>query len=408
MPDYCFFLSYSSDDRKTQNREAENTEKTDDVRVFHDRLAEAMSAYGWREGGFFDKKGIQGGSEWRVELESGLGWSRVLVPLYSPNYFGSKYCGKEFEVFSRRHSENKKNTFPDVTAPDVILPVMWRPSPTVPDVVKAFQIPDLPDAYLEHGLEHMVRFKRNRENFQKFLNKFARRLDEMARSQGRSKRRKVPALQGLNPPFPGGYKPGLKHVRYIFAAGLEEEMRGRRSRCEAYGVYDDRQDWKPCFPDIAQEAGAIAESASKQESRDSEFLKPVADVLPDIEEAVHLNNIVVLVVDPWSLKLPRIRELVERFDDGEYPNSAVIVNWNCKDDETNEQVDTLNQEVSRFFTGRARRQEYYRDRVTSPEEFRQAILDSFNAVRGRLIELGRITQADSSDTHDLPLTKATG
>src|SRR5450631_1558873 len=53
---------------------------------------------------FFDESSIETGTAWRSELAEALKTTKVGVTLYSPSYFASPWCGKEFQVFLNRGS----------------------------------------------------------------------------------------------------------------------------------------------------------------------------------------------------------------------------------------------------------------------------------------------------------------
>ncbi len=54
--------------------------------------------------GFFDQPEIKLCGDWEAELNDSLQTCPVIVSMYSPAYFNSTYCGKEWEVFCRARS----------------------------------------------------------------------------------------------------------------------------------------------------------------------------------------------------------------------------------------------------------------------------------------------------------------
>src|ERR1051326_3135241 len=63
---------------------------------------------------FVDRSDIEVGQTWPDALHDGLETSLAALSLYSPNYFNSPWCGKEFQVFLDRRNPH----FP-------IVPVWW-------------------------------------------------------------------------------------------------------------------------------------------------------------------------------------------------------------------------------------------------------------------------------------------
>jgi hypothetical protein len=83
--------------------------------------------------GFFDQSGIEAGEEWEPALAKALQESKVMVCVYSPKYFESEYCGKEWQVFNMRRHEYQRLRRAvgenDPPLPLVIKPVLWLPLP---------------------------------------------------------------------------------------------------------------------------------------------------------------------------------------------------------------------------------------------------------------------------------------
>src|SRR5512132_1470655 len=52
--------------------------------------------------GFFDQQEIELGATWDQTIIDALQESKVMVSIYSPGYFQSQYCGKEWDVFMQR------------------------------------------------------------------------------------------------------------------------------------------------------------------------------------------------------------------------------------------------------------------------------------------------------------------
>src|SRR5690242_7911316 len=96
---YNFFFSFASIDWKQG--------KKDDLEILFKDLKAKLKEFGLDGTGFFAPDNIERGKEWEKELKEALPASSVLVPIYSPNYFKSVWCGKEWEVFWQREQENR-------------------------------------------------------------------------------------------------------------------------------------------------------------------------------------------------------------------------------------------------------------------------------------------------------------
>jgi FxsC-like protein len=218
--------------------------------------------------------------------------------------------------------------------------------------------------------------------------------------------RPIPKLEQLDLPFPAQYKLGLSHVQFVFLAGRRDEMTTWRTRHDCYGTFEDRHDWRPCFPDIDQKAGDLAHAAVLGSGKAGyEFIHPskVAELIDLLREASARNNIVAVVVDPWSLRLGTFKEFAEKFDGEVFPSSGVIVTWNEKDHETVAQLPILRNVMAGHFRGRIARREYYKEEVRTPEQFREALIALFNRAQERLVEDGQIPPVGPLDVTPQPL-----
>jgi hypothetical protein len=154
-----FFVSYAQ--FTTQHLEVQ--EPNQYVMEFFDELSGNVSQLlGRRTGeypGFLDRT-LVGGQRWTRDLFQAAATCQVFVPLVSPGLLRSKWCGLEWDAFSRRKIVRRKGTAP--VSESSILPVAWIHTETdeLPSVVSDIQIfspVGLPDPafarqYLEDGL----------------------------------------------------------------------------------------------------------------------------------------------------------------------------------------------------------------------------------------------------------------
>ena len=116
MP-YDFFFSYRRADFGPVMR-GFFTELGEEVRKLRGQDKQEDAA-------FFDQESIETGDNWDTALLDALLGSRVLVPLYSPAYFKSEYCGREWQLFQLRRKAYAEQH--GGVEPPVIRPVVWIP-----------------------------------------------------------------------------------------------------------------------------------------------------------------------------------------------------------------------------------------------------------------------------------------
>ncbi|MFF3653793.1 TIR-like protein FxsC [Streptomyces olivochromogenes] len=108
--------------------------------------------------GFFDDR-LPTGARWEEEMKLALASARVFIPLYSPQYFKSAWCGMEWDAFSRRRRLARRTADQGGTA---IVPIQWTGIGTgklvLPPVVREVQRPasEFHSRYLQAGLVDLV------------------------------------------------------------------------------------------------------------------------------------------------------------------------------------------------------------------------------------------------------------
>jgi hypothetical protein len=368
---------------------------------FFKDLQARLRDLGRGDGGFFAAGTIETGEDWKDELVDQLERCHVIVPLYSPNYFKSPHCGREWKVYYDRFQENKVNPPPDVQRPDIILPVLWTSELLeLPEQVGEVQdkiVADYPKVYSEFGLSYMMRSP-SKTKYEEFVHKFGRRLAEMLRAQGGQKARPVPLYDRIDPIFPHDSKRGLTFVRYVFMAGLKVEMAIRRQNWDGYGIYADRNDLRPCYPDVDRKAGEIGSKLAAAAGKTFEFIEPGEKLLDRLRYAKELENIVVIVVDPWSTDVPSLKPLLGKIDHEPLPNSALLVMWN----RPNAAAPHSDDPGEPHFETRESRKEHIVT-VSSHDEFQQKLASFFNTLREAMVASGKIRPAGGRETAPQPI-----
>lgn len=168
-----FFLSYARSDDRTAY-----------VRRFYEDLLGVLELPGTgsrRQPGFRDSESLHLGADWLQGLSRAIGSCRTLVALYSPSYFRSEYCGKEWSAFAGRLARYRDET--DVW-PHALVPVIWEPVPArlLPQEVQAIQYADLSmgRTYLEHGLLHLMRSDPESAEYRHVVRSIAERVRSAA------------------------------------------------------------------------------------------------------------------------------------------------------------------------------------------------------------------------------------
>lgn len=313
--------------------------------------------------GFMDRS-MRAGQIWSHELADSLVGCRVFVPLYSPRYFISSWCGKEWTVFGRRQAryriEGQRGT------PSAVVPALWSPVPDhqLPDTVKQIQYahPELGQKYRSFGLYGLAKLSSFRNDYQKAVLHLARRIVEVGESiiveRGdragmatahdafagppaapvtltRPAERTTTSVGHSTPTRPAVPATPGRRLRISVAAGsLDRLPEGRGPDC--YGP--SPLDWNPYHPASAQPlAQVVAGIAERLQLR------------PELREFGQVSGPAdgpeVLLLDRWILRDHEQRGRLRAFDARARRSTGLAVPWNRADPDSDEAEDELAAEV---------------------------------------------------------------
>jgi TIR domain len=308
MP-YDFFFSYTRANNDGNLR-----------RFFEELNEEVRSKAGYSKGtltGYFDQKGLTLGTEWSPALVAALQECATLVCLYSPAYFMSESCGREWGFFdSRRRLYLEQLREAGISAgelPAVIKPVIWIPiQDELPAGIDRQQFAEGDP----HAMQNTNGLRYMRKRYEKFKLQYLDFIDRLA-TEILAARAKYPAglpkltgsldfesvrnafKQPLTPAsgaVPRRLAQGPNAVTFVFVAGKPDEFPLGARATDSYRLRGGR-DWKPYYPHKPKPIGALAQSVAAGEDLDffSEEL-PFSVTLPgDVRKAEEQANIVVLL-----------------------------------------------------------------------------------------------------------------
>jgi hypothetical protein len=137
------------------------------VKFFEDLCADLGQMTDSPNPGFMDRQ-LPVAAGWPNQIMNALSSCRVFVPLFSPAYFASEYCGKEWAAFQERAQEALPEV-PNAPRPMPIVPALWMPmgSSDIPAPARSLQFisSDFPPAYTAEGLYGIMKLGRFREQY---------------------------------------------------------------------------------------------------------------------------------------------------------------------------------------------------------------------------------------------------
>lgn len=411
---YWFFLSYTRSDNVGAYVGKFFEELAKEVR----RIAGERVAVKPREIGFLDERGIEVGDTWDDRLIDALQSCRTFVGLYSKGYFRSRVSGKEFEVFRRRVDEYHRSHPALRKPPPVIFPVLWGSEADLPRQLPAvlgkvqYKHADFGASYAALGLYTLMNKQQHSGDYFDLKVALARRIVEVGEQfMDLSPLAGRPSLDSVNNAFEamaapsgravGGQADGGPRVaKFVFFAGARQDYTVVGRDSESYGLRLSQQ-WRPFLPNDKRSVGTFSDEAAMKENLECDFIDVDEGLLQKIGEAERQNQIVLIIVDPWSVRLGKLKTPMGQYDERQFLNCGLLIPWNPADaPETAQLHEELKGVLRRTF--RINRN-YRNDAIRSPEKFQEELSTAINSVRKQIMnEAADVRQVASTDSKSLP------
>lgn len=348
---------------------------------------------------FWDSQEIELGERWPERLSDALRKAKLCVCLLSPAYFNSEFCGREFEVF-----RNRSNSCITNNPQAGIFPIWWEtPHGSFPKSLENYQYMhgDLPELYGREGIRYLMKLSRHQDEYQIFIDRLASKLVAAAESSP------LPEIDELGPllDIPNAFSDGSQeitvresgpgNVQFVFLAATASEMRQIRADVSQYenqgGWY-----WKP-YLDMS--AGKLAQLTATEFDFRYDELAVDPRLIERLREAEKRNEIVILLVDPWTIRIPRFANLIRQYDNQTLINCSLLVPWNDEDPETVNDLNLLNQTLANAFPRKLvlKPPAHEWDSIRSSGSLRMKIGETLEKVRMLILQLGTVgRKADNS------------
>jgi FxsC-like protein len=405
-----FFLSYARGD------------DDEDVRRFYSDLCTALRrrvADPVEPIGFLDRE-IDLGARWSNELAEALAASQVFLAIYSPRYFRRDKCGREWGVFADRMAGYERQAG---VRTNLIIPVLWVVSGGMPEEAMSLQVygDDLNTVYASSGLYRILHLHRYQDDYLDFVERLADKIHGIAQTHRLPPSPPVPleaapnafmswsvdgaatsaaAGDGQHPGPPRRPEPtpvpdwfvttgGSKHVHFVLAATTAHQIPAERTQRQYYGEWP--ADWRPFLPGDDLELAVRAQAGAVDRKFTSDVLTVDARLDELLWAARELNQIVIILVDPWALRVAGFREPLARYDGSNEPTSGVLVVLHRFDEETQRHRESLNNDVYETFQRNAVRNDpvVRLNNIDDRLSFEAALKAVLAEAQSRIFSLGR-------------------
>ena len=391
--EFLFYLSHSHID-DSELIEKFFSDFSHEVRV---RLGASPS----QEVGFLDSSSIMPGDDLSSLMITALENSRVLIALFSPAYFTSVHCGKEFQYFWERWKTSNVQR-----QGSSIFPIVWIPTnETLPGPAKQF-VRFEP----EGGLRRLMRLRSRSDEYAQLLEDIADRLIGFTRETVAPPPQPITSWSAVRNAFdepdlfPDVAPPvnealavsGPRSVIFVYVAARREEIASIRTEVDGYE--DDASQWLPFFPDSQKTVRILSmEPAATEHLLFSEL--PFNDQITMLVRQAESNNSpVILIVDAWTTKLTRYREILQSFDRYAFINCAVLIVLNEQNYETSRMRAELLTSLAKTFPYRFQATAGSLVMMRSEDEAVKKLSNSLNELRSRIINSGNVVrQLDAGD-----------
>ncbi|MBO1416971.1 TIR-like protein FxsC [Streptomyces sp. FH025] len=318
-----FFFSYARRDHLTGGAFVDQ--------FFHDlkdELARIEPAVGTGELGYRDTERLRVGDDWEQQLSGTVASCRSMVALYSPAYFGSPYCGKEWTAFHERVRRHRELTGEAVPA---LIPVLWEPPPEeLPVEVQRIQYVqhDMGEAYATGGLHALLRAEPYGPDYLRVVRVIAERVRDAAlRPVTTLTTLDLGTVEGCFPlpaAEPAPTRTGL--VRLFVAADRARPGPAAAQQPYRGGWYGPQPwDWAPYHPPTLPSLVARAQQVITRAGHITTLDEVGPGLVADLDRARENNQVSVLLVDPWSAGREPYGRALREFDGQNHPVTGVLV-----------------------------------------------------------------------------------
>ncbi|MFD6423545.1 TIR-like protein FxsC [Streptomyces sp. NPDC060198] len=300
-------------------------------RLFQDLCGHVMAMTDLPAGtpaGFMDRE-IRSGEGWSERLGSVLATCRVFVPLFSPRYFASEMCGKEWYAFEQRaiHHRARSNQ-----SAEAIVPALWVPVPPsqLPGSAERIQFNhrDFGERYVSDGLYGLIKLRLFAQEYERAVYELAKRIvtvaDTVRIDTGRPvDYRLAPSAFGSRSSGAGAPKP----MRITIAAPTRHDLPPGRDTAY-YG--DNPQDWNPYHPAAARPLAYVTEELVRSLNYQAVIGSFDEDTGQSEDKRAPLTP-EILILDRWALQDEDRRRRLAAFDAENRPWVILVVPWNRDD-----------------------------------------------------------------------------
>ncbi|MET7549521.1 TIR-like protein FxsC [Streptomyces sp. NPDC005479] len=374
-----FFLSYAHTPRNDPKDKDPNLWVE---RFYRDLCAHVLQLTSLPAGvpaGFLDQQ-MQPGDGWQERLSESLAYCRVFVPLYSPRYFLSAQCGREWYAFSSRavHYAAARSNGSQMSG---IVPALWVPVPPrqLPQPAERLQFnhATFGDDYADEGFYGLIKLRYLRDQYERAVYLLAKRIVKVAEvtqmPEGDPHQDYASVPSAFGPPG------RARQMDISVLACSRSDLPPDRSP-DFYG--SAQRDWNPYHPKSSRPLTDHAVDLV----RNLDYQVRVGEFEAEAERLLGSDRPTapgLLLLDRWALDAPHRRALVRRLSEGHRPWISVMIPWNRDDPDSGRRESELRAVAEEALEPRSEREAGHRSHgggVPTLEAFSQELPGAVRAA----------------------------
>jgi FxsC-like protein len=349
-PLYLFYITCSETDRADPRSQ-----------IFFDALISRINkTIPDRELRYLDEGNREDPTTWSPWTLRGLAEAQVLICLYSSAFFRSLYCGRVWRAFLTRLDNCRKST---INSP-YILPVLWGAPSDNPNVLPkvardlTFKHSNLGTLYVKNGLRFLLeQAEASRytytQAYDECMDRLAALVIQRAQTNSLPVGRDIASLDSFDSVFPeptdendGETRIGTEVANFIFFAAKKTEISPLRDS-EGYGEQSGH--WCPYHPDNKLRIETVGNLATSDAGIDMATIPFDEQFVQRLRSADERDNIILTLVDPWTMRLRAYGEYAKKYDEADLFKSAVLICWNGNDQDTKRYRSALKEALPSIF-----------------------------------------------------------
>jgi FxsC-like protein len=253
--------------------------------------------------------------------------------------------------------------------------------------------------------------RRYTDDYRHFLDRFADRLVTQATLHALPRISPTPTLTSIQDAFAAlrsaaGLEAwptvGPDAAHFVFVAAAQREIAPLRATVDCYGQAG--WSWQPFHPDVKKRIGIIAMEVAAEADLHYQPIPVGQGLLEHLRRAEDSNTIVLIVVDPWTIKIDSYRTHMADFDQQIFANCGLLVPWNQNDSETVADREALQAGLSETFPRViALNSTYVRDAIGSADELKRELMAAVGEIRRRMLQYAKVyRKIDGGGSGGLP------